>query len=108
MVFGKWKDDLYMLISRTVRGDGRAAIAWISQVEHAQSVEQMAGDPAPFTALDAILKGQIQKRLQGLQLVQLKRLKSQYMTKGDLVNGRKVLWIRFQKVSKIMGNMICG
>ena len=52
MVFGKWKDDMYLLISRSVKRDPSGAIAWLSQVEHAQSVHDLARDATPFTAVD--------------------------------------------------------
>ena len=72
MVFGKWKDDLYLLASSNVKKDAGGVIKWLSQVEHAMSVEELAGDASPFSAVDAILKYQVQKRLNGLQLVQYK------------------------------------
>ena len=33
MVFGKWKDDMYLLVSRSVKRNPSDAIAWLSQVE---------------------------------------------------------------------------
>ena len=44
MVFGKWKHDMYLLISRSVKRDPGGVIAWLSQVEHAMCVHDLAGE----------------------------------------------------------------
>ena len=97
MVFGRWKDELYLLISSSVKRSPEEAIKWMSQVEHASSVNQLEGDASPFSAVDAILKHQIHKKLNGLQLVQYKQLQNQYLVEGKVVKGRQLLWILFQR-----------
>ena len=95
MMFGKWKDDLYLLISRCVKRDPKAAITWISQVEHAQSVDELVGDASPFTSVDVLLQGHLHKKLHGLQLVQFKQLQNRYLAQSEILNGRQMLWILF-------------
>ena len=73
---------MYLLVSRSVKRDPSSAITWISPVEHAQSVHDLAGEATPFTSVDMILQAQIHRKLSGLQLVQYKQLQNQYLVQS--------------------------
>ena len=72
---------MYLLVSRSGKRNPSDAIAWLSQVEHARSAHDLAGEASHFTAVDVLLQGSIHKRLQGLQLIQFKQLQTQYLAK---------------------------
>ena len=105
--FERWKLTLYNRIHESARRDPEECLQWISQVERAKEVGELAGKPTPWSSVDGQLKAQIPNILHGLKLIQYKQLQSAYMANCRVVNGRQLLWSLVQDTKWTARPEIC-